>query len=84
VKRAEEAEILRFYRDQNAPDNQLLAPAPLRIPLKYGLPLPYVIARKTRGRRGWLPAYLGAVDRVESLRRKLPAQVQVRGTHYGL
>jgi len=49
VKRAEDAEILRFCQDQNASDNQLLARAPLGIPGKYGFPLPYVIARKTRG-----------------------------------
>jgi hypothetical protein len=40
---------LKFRQDQNASDNQLLARAPLRISGKYGFPLPYVIARKTRG-----------------------------------
>jgi uncharacterized protein YcgI (DUF1989 family) len=49
VNRAEDAEILKSHQDQNASDNQLLARAVLRISGKYGFPLPYVIARKTRG-----------------------------------
>jgi len=51
VKCAKDAEVLRFCQDQNASDNQLLARAPLGIPGKHGFPLPYVIARKTRGPR---------------------------------
>jgi hypothetical protein len=49
VKRAEDAEMLRFREDQNASDNQLLARTPSEFPGNYALPLPYVIAPKTRG-----------------------------------
>jgi hypothetical protein len=43
--------ISQFREDQNAPSNQPLAPIPLMVPENYGLPLPYVIAQKTRGPR---------------------------------
>jgi hypothetical protein len=58
MKRRNSAEILQSCGDQNAPSNQQLAPAPVTAPGNYAIPLPYVIARKTRGprqaRRGWL------------------------------
>lgn len=41
--------ILQFCEDQKTSCNPPLAPAPLAAAGKYGVPLPYVIARKTRG-----------------------------------
>ena len=51
VNRWNRAGILLFCGDQSTSYNQILAQAPHTAPEKYGLPLPYVIARKTRGPR---------------------------------
>jgi len=51
VNRWNRAGISLFCGDQSNTYNQPLAPAALTEPRKYGLPLPYVISRKTRGPR---------------------------------